>query len=150
MKLCNKCYNFNFHIVNFPFLSSSIPWPFIWCLHFIFSCTYYDDFGYCHKVLVDRLLSQGFKVNRLENSFQTFYGRYPHVAVKYQKSFLFLIQQTYAVKALTTFLIYMICHLECHFNTIVAVCEGVSCMRQTMLTQSKASGCAIGWSDFSQ
>ena len=34
-KLYNKHDDSNFHIVNFPFLSSNIPsvWLFIWCLH---------------------------------------------------------------------------------------------------------------------
>ena len=49
-------------------------------------CTYYDDFGYRHKLLVDRLLSQGYKVNRLRNSFQKFYGRYPDLVAKYHLS----------------------------------------------------------------
>ena len=80
---------------------------------------------------MERLLSQGYKINRLRNSFQTFYGRYPDVVAKYQKSvrdlmndsFSFLIQYAYAMKVLSIFLIYRICHLECHFNTIVAVCD---------------------------
>ena len=50
------------------------------------ACTYYDDFGYRHNLLVDRLLSQGSEVNRLRNSFQEFYGRYPDLVEKYQKS----------------------------------------------------------------
>ena len=49
-------------------------------------CTYYDDVGCRHKLQVDRLLDQGYKVQRLKNSFQTFYGRYPDVVAKYQKS----------------------------------------------------------------
>ena len=28
------------------------------------------------------------------------------------------------VMVLSIFLIHRICHLECHFNTIVAVCDG--------------------------
>ena len=32
------------------------------------------------------ILSQGYKVNRLRNSFQKFYGRNPDVVAKYQKS----------------------------------------------------------------
>ena len=39
-------------------------------------------------------------------------------------SFPFLIQQTYALKVLSIFLIYRICDLECHCNTILAVCDG--------------------------
>ena len=39
-------------------------------------CTYHDDFGYRHKLPVDRLLSQRYKVNRPRNSFKQFYGGY--------------------------------------------------------------------------
>ena len=35
---------------------------------------------------MDRLLSQGYKFNRQRNSFQKFYGRYPDLVAKYQKS----------------------------------------------------------------
>ena len=49
-------------------------------------CSYYDDFGYRHKLLVDRLLSQGYEVKRLRNSFEKFYDRYPDLIGKYQRS----------------------------------------------------------------
>ena len=80
-KQYDKHDDFNFHIVNFPFLSSNIPsGPSygIYISQFIRyarCCTYYDDFGYRHKLLVDTLLSQGYKVNRLRTSFQNFYGK---------------------------------------------------------------------------
>ena len=45
-----------------------------------------DEFGYPHKLLVDRLLSQGYEVKRLRNSFKKFYGRYPDLIGKYQRS----------------------------------------------------------------
>ena len=38
------------------------------------------------KLLVDRLLSQGYEVKRLRNSFKKFYGRYPDLIGKYQRS----------------------------------------------------------------
>ena len=38
------------------------------------------------KLLVDRLLSQGYEVKRLRNSFKKFYGRYPDIIGKYQRS----------------------------------------------------------------
>ena len=38
--------------------------------------SHYDDFRYCHKCLVDRLLSQGYIALRLENSSKKFYERY--------------------------------------------------------------------------
>ena len=49
-------------------------------------CSYYDDFGYRHKRLVNRLLSQGFEVKRLRNSFKKFYRRYSDLIRKYQRS----------------------------------------------------------------
>ena len=99
-KLYDKRDDFNFHIVNFPFLSSNIPSGLSCGVYISQLIRYYDDFGYRHILLVDRLLSQGFKVNRLRNSFQKFYGKYPDLVAKYQKSirdmmndsFLFLIK----------------------------------------------------------
>ena len=49
-------------------------------------CSYYDDFGYGHKLLFDRLLSQGYEVKRMRNSFKKFYGTYPDLIGKYQRS----------------------------------------------------------------
>ena len=48
-------------------------------------CTYYNDFAYRHKLLVDRLLSQGYKVNRFRNSSKKFYARYANLIAKYQR-----------------------------------------------------------------
>ena len=50
------------------------------------ACSYYDDFGYRHELLVDRLLFQGYKVKRLRNSFKKFCGRYLDLIGKYQRS----------------------------------------------------------------
>ena len=48
--------------------------------------THYDDFRYCHKRLVDRLLSQGYIAWRLEKSSKKFCGRYQDLIEKYQRS----------------------------------------------------------------
>ena len=73
-KLYDKRDDFEFHIVNFPFLSSNIPSGPSYgvyisqLIRYARYCSYYDDFGYRHKLLVDRLLSQGYEVKRLTNS----------------------------------------------------------------------------------
>ena len=91
-KLYDKRDDFDFHIVNFPFLSSNIPSSPSYgvyislLIRYARCCSYYDDFGYRHKLLVDRLLSQGYEVKRLRNSFKKFYGRYPDLIGKYQRS----------------------------------------------------------------
>ena len=67
-KLSTRLYDesdeFDFHIANFPFFSSSIPFGpsygvYISKLIRYARCySHYDDFRYRHKYLVDRLLSQ--------------------------------------------------------------------------------------------
>ena len=91
-KLYDKRDDFHFHIVNFKFLSSNIPSSPSYgvyisqLIRYARCCSYYDDFGYRHKLLVDRLLSQGYEVKHLRNSFKKFYGRYPDLIGKYQRS----------------------------------------------------------------
>ena len=91
-KLCDKLYEFDFHIVNFPFLSSNIPSSLSYgvyisrLIRYARCCSYHDDFGYRHKLFVDRRLSQGYEVKHLRNSFKNFYGKYPDLIGKYQRS----------------------------------------------------------------
>ena len=91
-KLYDKRDDCDFHIVNFPFLSSNIPSSLSYGVYIsqlircARCCSYYDDLRNHHKPLVDRLLSQGYKVKCLRNSFKKFYGRYPDLIRKYQRS----------------------------------------------------------------
>ena len=91
-KLYDKREDFDFHIVNFQFLSSNIPSGSSYgvCIsqlnRYARCCSYYDDFRHRHKMLVERLVSQGYRYERLRNSFKKFYGRYQDLIVKYQRS----------------------------------------------------------------
>ena len=64
-KLYGKRDDFNFNIVNFPFLSSYIPSESSYGVYisqlfrYARCCSYCDDFRHCHKMLVERLVSQG-------------------------------------------------------------------------------------------
>ena len=49
-------------------------------------CSNYSDFLSCHRALVTRLLSQGYKVNCLSNTFKKFYGRHTDLVGQYKKS----------------------------------------------------------------
>ena len=57
---------FCFLFVSFPFLSGNIPSrpPYrayiLQLIRYAHCCSYYDDFKYHHKVLIERLLSQGY------------------------------------------------------------------------------------------
>ena len=91
-KLYDKCDDFNFHIVNFPFLSSNIPSGPSYgvyisqLIRYARCCSYYNDFNDRHRMLVERLLSQGYQHNRLRNSFKKFYGKYQDLIEKYERS----------------------------------------------------------------
>ena len=91
-RLYDKHDDFDFHIVNFPFLSNNIPSGSSYgvyisqLLRYARCCSHYDDSRYCHKCLVDRLLSQGYIALQLEKSFKKFYGRYQDLIEKYQRS----------------------------------------------------------------
>ena len=81
-KLYDKCDAFGFHIVNFPFMSSNIPSAPAYgvyasqLIRYARRCSNYSDFLLRHRALVTRLLSQGYKVDRLSNTCKKFYGRY--------------------------------------------------------------------------
>ena len=90
-RLYDKRDDFDFDIINFPFLSSNTPSGFSYGVYisqfirYARSCSHYD-FKHRHKRLVDRLLSQGYIALRLERSFKKFYGRYQDLIEKYQRS----------------------------------------------------------------
>ena len=90
-KLYDKRDAFGFYIVNFLFMSSNIPSApaygvcasqLIRCAR---CCSNYSDFLLRHRALVTRLLSQGYKVNRLSNTFKKFYGRHTDLVGQYRK-----------------------------------------------------------------
>ena len=100
-RLYDKRDDFDFHIVNFPYLCSSIlsgPSYGVYIsqlIRYARCCSYYDDFRYCHKCLVDRLLSQGYIALTLERSFKKFYGRYQDLIEKYQRSVNVMVNDSF-------------------------------------------------------
>ena len=91
-KLYDKRDAFGFHIVNFPFMSSNIPSAPAYGVYasqlvrYARCCPNYSDFLIHHRALVKRLLSQGYKVNRLSNTFKKFYGRHTDLVGQYKKN----------------------------------------------------------------
>ena len=83
---------FGFHIVNFPFMSSNIPSAPVYGVYasqlvcYGRCCSSYSDFLIRHRALVQRLLSQDYKVNRLSNTFKKFYGRHTDLVGQYKKN----------------------------------------------------------------
>ena len=90
-KLYDKRDVFGFHIVNFFFISSNIPSAPAYdvyasqLIRYARCCSNYSDFLSRHRSLVTRLLSQGYKVNRLSNTFKKFYGIHKDLVGQYKK-----------------------------------------------------------------
>ena len=91
-KLYDKRDTFGFHIVNFPFMSCNIPSAPAYgvyasqLIHYARCCSNYSDFLSRHRALVTRLLSQGYKVNCLSNTFKKFYDRHTDLVGQYKKN----------------------------------------------------------------
>ena len=91
-KLYDKRDAFGFHIMNFPFMSSNIPSAPAYgvyasqLIRHARCCLNYSDFLLRHRALVTRFLSQGYKVNRLSNTFKKFYGRHTDLVGQYKKN----------------------------------------------------------------
>ena len=91
-KLYDKRDAFGFHIVNFPFMSSNIPSAPAYgvyasqLIRYARCCSNYSDFFITPQGPSDSLLSQGYKVNRLSNTFKKFYGRHTDLVGQYKKN----------------------------------------------------------------
>ena len=141
-KLFGKRDEFGFHIVNFPFyvnqysISTSL-----WCLCILahLLCLLllnYSDFLLRHRALVTRLLSQGYKVDRLSNTFKKFYGRHTELVGQYKKN----VCQMFADSISKNDLFFM----DLLMAELIKLGKmAVSCMRQIKLTLSGAPGDCI-------
>ena len=81
-QLYDKRDDFNFSIVNFPYLCSNIPASPAYgvyisqLIRYARACSTYDQFLVRGNLLTDKLMSQGFQLSRLQAAFRKFYGRY--------------------------------------------------------------------------
>ena len=78
----DKWDDFDFPIVNFPFLDSNIPISFAYgvyisqLIRYARACSKYKDFLARSKMLTSRLLCQGYTNDRLKVALKKFCGRY--------------------------------------------------------------------------
>ena len=84
--------DFNFHITNFPFLSSNIPSSPAYgvfisqLIRYARACSSYDCFILRARRLSSKLLKQGYLAERLKSSFRKFYYRYGYLIQQYEVS----------------------------------------------------------------
>ena len=88
-KVFDKRDDFDFDIVNFPFLDSDIPRSTSYGVY-IFQLTrfarvssHFDDYNTRNKVLIAKLLRQGYRYHKLRRAFSKFYRRNFDIVSKY-------------------------------------------------------------------
>ena len=97
-KIYDKRDDFDFEIVNFPFLDGDVPRNNAYgvftsqLIRFARACTSAEDFNRRSLNLTARLLSQGYRYNKLCKSFCKFHSKYKDLVSKYKLSLKFLLQ----------------------------------------------------------
>ena len=88
-KMYDKRDDFNFEIVNFPFLDGDVPrYPsygvyISQLIRFARVCSNFDDFNSRNLFLTAKLLKQGYRYHKIQKAFSKFYHRHAELIVKY-------------------------------------------------------------------
>ena len=98
-KIYDKRDDFNFEIVNFPFLDGDVPRSPSHCIYiyqlirFASVCSYVDDFNNRNLFLTAKLLKQGYRYHKVRKAFSKFYHSHSELIVKYNIGLKTLLQQ---------------------------------------------------------
>ena len=98
-KMYDKRDDFNFEIVNFPFLDGDVrhsPSYGVYIsqlIRFVRMCSYVDDFNNRNLFLTANLLKQGYRYNKIRKAFSKFYQWHSESIVKYNIGLKTLLQQ---------------------------------------------------------
>ena len=101
-RLYDKRDDFNFPIVNFPFLSSNIPSAPAYgvyvsqLIRYARTCSNYQDFMERGKVLTQKLLSQGYQKTKLVATLKKFYGRHHDLVNPYNVAVSRIVSDVFA------------------------------------------------------
>ena len=86
VKLYDKRDDFNFSIVNFPFLCGNIPAYGVYIsqlVRYARASSFYSDFLFRSQQLTSKILEQGYTKNKLIAAFKKFYGRHSVIVGKF-------------------------------------------------------------------
>ena len=92
-KFYDNCDDFDFKIVNFPFLDGDVPRAASYgvyisqLIRFARVSTHVTDFNTRNKLLTAKLLNQGYRYHKLRKAFSKFYRRHSDLVSKFKKSF---------------------------------------------------------------
>ena len=88
-KIYDKRDDFDFDIVNFPFLNGDVPRRPSYgvyisqLIRFARVCSHVDDFNTRNKCLTAKLLKQGYRYHKLRKTFSKFYRRHYELISKF-------------------------------------------------------------------
>ena len=97
-KIYDKREDFDFEIVNFPFLDGDVPRSISFGVYisqlilFDRTSSYITDFNTRNKLLTQKLLKQGYGYYKLRKTFSKFYRRYHDLISKFQVGLKFLLR----------------------------------------------------------
>ena len=98
-KIYDKHDDFDFEIVNFPFLDGDVPRSTSYgvyisqLIRFARASSYVTDFNTRNKLLTQKLLKQGYRYHKLRKTFSKFYRRYFDLISKFQVGLKSLLRQ---------------------------------------------------------
>ena len=98
-KIYDKRDDFNFEIVNFPFLDGDVPRSPSYgvyisqLIRFARVCSNVDDFNNRNLFLTAKLLKQGYRYHKIRKAFSKFYHRHSELIVKYNIGLKTLLQR---------------------------------------------------------
>ena len=98
-KIYDKRDDFDFEIVNFPFLDGDVPRSTSYgvyisqLIRFARASSYVADFNTRNKLLTKKLLKQGYQLYKLRKTFSKFYRRYYDFISKFQVGLKSLLRQ---------------------------------------------------------
>ena len=98
-KIYDKRDDFDFEIVNFPFLDGDVPRSTSYgvyisqLIRFARASSYVVDFNTRNKLLTQKLLKQGYRYHKLRKLFSKFYRRYYDLISKFQVGLKSLLRQ---------------------------------------------------------
>ena len=98
-KIYDKRDDFDFEMVNFPFLDGDVPRSTSYgvyisqLIRFARASSYVADFNTRNKLLTQKLLKQGYRYHKLRKTFSKFYRRYYYLISKFQVGLKSLLRQ---------------------------------------------------------
>ena len=100
-KIYDKRDDFDFDIVNFPFLDGDVPRRASYgvyisqLIRFARSCNHVTDFNVRNKCLKAKLLKQGYRYHKLRKTFSKFYRRHYELISKYNVGLKTLLNEAF-------------------------------------------------------